>query len=107
MIDKTFEPDNLSIEQMLPTKRAAKAAGHFAYFTGKECAYGHTSPRYAANGQCIECSRVLPVPRPLGKRIQKVATEEEKREKKRHIIWRIETDSGLIVGNTGKIIKKN
>lgn len=83
MTNKAYGPDNLSIEQMRPTKREAKAAGHFAYFTGKECTYGHASPRYASNGQCIECSKALSLTRPLTQKIRKVLTEEEKRERRK------------------------
>jgi hypothetical protein len=83
MIDNTYGPDNLTIEQMLPYKGAAKAAGHFAYFTGKVCVYGHSSPRYASNGQCIECSKVPLVARPLLKKTRKALTQEEKRERRK------------------------
>lgn len=37
---------------------AARKSGEHKYFTGNPCKYGHISPRYAHNGQCIQCGKV-------------------------------------------------
>jgi len=36
----------------------AKKTGAHKYFTGKQCKYGHIAPRYAHNGQCIQCGKI-------------------------------------------------
>lgn len=36
-------------------KMEARASGAIHYSTGKPCKRGHTSPRYASNGCCVEC----------------------------------------------------
>lgn len=41
----------------LPRSRAeALAAGADRYYTRKPCKHGHDSPRYTANGTCVQCS---------------------------------------------------
>tara|TARA_R110002167_G_scaffold9628_2_gene44541 strand:- start:3448 stop:4044 length:597 start_codon:yes stop_codon:yes gene_type:complete len=42
---------------MQSTRAKAKKAGDKHYFTGKECAHGHTEKRYACDGACMQCAR--------------------------------------------------
>ncbi len=42
---------------MLPTREAAKAAGHTFFFTGKPCKRGHVAPRYTTSPLCADCVR--------------------------------------------------
>ena len=36
----------------------ARKSGEHKYFTGNPCKYGHIAPRYAHNGQCIQCGKL-------------------------------------------------
>lgn len=42
----------------LKTGTEARKAGAHKYFTGLECKFGHISPRYAHNGQCVQCGKI-------------------------------------------------
>jgi len=55
---KTYGKNNLTIEQMLPSKAEAKAAGDSHYFTAKPCKHGHLVPRRVNDYDCLECSRL-------------------------------------------------
>ena len=58
MTDKTYGPENLTIEQLHSNPAAARAAGHLHYFTGKPCKWGHVVPRRAKGCACLECERI-------------------------------------------------
>lgn len=40
---------------MLPSREAAKQAGHTFFYTGKPCKRGHTAARYTSSPLCAEC----------------------------------------------------
>jgi hypothetical protein len=40
---------------MEPSRKAALAKGEARYFTGQACHKGHTAPRRAATGECLQC----------------------------------------------------
>ncbi len=91
MYKKNNGSDPLAIDQLLPKKSQAKAAGHTHYFTGVPCKHGHTSPRYTSSGQCVSCQHLA-----YKKRYKKSTkpkedlTEEEKllrRKKYRQQYW--------------------
>ena len=75
---------NIPIDQMFSTPKEARAAGHFQYFTGKECSHGHLSPRFVPNRRCIECINTQRRKKKIiVKIIRKVLTEAEKRTKRK------------------------
>ncbi len=78
---KTYGKDKRTIDQMHSTKKAAKAAGHQHYYTGKPCKRGHLSPRYAS-GNCFECAS-LRHQRAYIKKPRKLVTREEKLARQR------------------------
>lgn len=39
------------------SRQEAREAGLRFYFTGKQCKYGHVSPRYTSRKQCVECNK--------------------------------------------------
>lgn len=58
MADKTYGPENLTIEQLHSNPAAARAAMHLHYFTGKPCKWGHVVPRRTKGWACVECNRI-------------------------------------------------
>ena len=82
MIDKTYGPDNITIEQMHSNRADAKAAGHSFYYSGIPCKHGHIAPRRTINTRCQKCEKISCeieyIPKPSRK-----MTKEEKAEKRR------------------------
>jgi hypothetical protein len=39
-------------------RKAARERGLGQYVTGRPCAHGHVAKRYAANGECIVCTKL-------------------------------------------------
>lgn len=73
-----------------PSKKQAVAAGDLFYFTGKPCANGHLSKRYARGGMCYEC---LKMHRAANKdkelaRVKRHAEKNPESAKNRCLKWR-------------------
>ena len=58
MTDKTYGPDNLTIDQMHSNRDDAKVAGHSHYFLEESCKRGHKAPRYTSSTVCVECRKI-------------------------------------------------
>ena len=58
MIEKTYGPAKLTIEQMYSNRQDADAAGHSHFFTGKPCKNNHIAHRAVKHGRCMEWLRI-------------------------------------------------
>ncbi len=80
---KTYGKAKLTIDQMFPERKQAKAIGHTHYFTGVLCKNGHLAPRRVKTSLCMECEKMFRrryyVPKPRSPKL----SEEEREERRK------------------------
>jgi hypothetical protein len=72
------------------TGKEARETKSPKYFTGLECKYGHISPRYAHNGQCVKCGKIAgraARETPAGKIYEKEYYKRIRVERFEQIMW--------------------